>query len=190
MLIIARRLCCCSCVVAGCTGRGGAPTRRTAGVRRSRAPSHGARRRTVLPGPAPRTHHTLHCRLRACRVLAALRLPLVARDQARVRGAPRADTLRRRTARPEEVVYSCLYTNRPDHSRAHQRWQDGLLIVTGGSTCACARAHARTREACGAHGTHAHARTHTHTRRAPCVTNGRECLVNGQSVCRKWVDAK
>ena len=37
--------------------------------------------------------------------------------------------------RPQEVVYRCLYTNRPGHSRAHQRWQDGLLIVTDGRSC-------------------------------------------------------
>eukprot|EP00277_Geminigera_cryophila_P024297 CAMPEP_0179464740 /NCGR_PEP_ID=MMETSP0799-20121207/46481_1 /TAXON_ID=46947 /ORGANISM="Geminigera cryophila, Strain CCMP2564" /LENGTH=152 /DNA_ID=CAMNT_0021268675 /DNA_START=475 /DNA_END=930 /DNA_ORIENTATION=- len=36
---------------------------------------------------------------------------------------------------PREVVYNCLYTDRPGHSRAHQRWKDGILIVTDGKTC-------------------------------------------------------
>jgi len=39
------------------------------------------------------------------------------------------------TVQPREVVYNCLYTDRPGHSRAHQRWKDGILIVTDGKTC-------------------------------------------------------
>ena len=54
----------------------------------------------------------------------------------RARGAREAppDAAKAQT-RPQEVVYRCLYTNRPGHSRAHQRWQDGLLIVTDGRSC-------------------------------------------------------
>ena len=53
-------------------------------------------------------------------------------------GAPARETppdAAKAQTRPQEVVYRCLYTNRPGHSRAHQRWQDGLLIVTDGRSC-------------------------------------------------------